>query len=179
MRRVVLAMAVSVDGFVATEDGAIDWIFPHLDGEVERWIIDYVSRTDVQLIGRVNFLEQERYWPDAPDAQAPLLNRAEKVVFSSTLTEVGWANSRIARHDVRTEVDRLRTLPGRDILVPGGARFARHVAEQGLVDLYRLMVYPVALGAGIPLFASHVPLRLVDSHTFANGVVSLTYRPGD
>ncbi|WP_026413613.1 dihydrofolate reductase family protein [Actinomadura oligospora] len=178
MRRVVLAMAVSVDGFVAAEDGALDWMFPFLDEEVERWIIDYVSTTDVHLIGRVNYQEQERYWPTAPDAQAPLLNRVEKVVFSSTLTEAGWANSRIAEHDVRTEIERLKALPGRDILVPGGARFARHVAEQGLVDLYRLMVYPVALGSGIPLFTSRVPLRLVSARSFASGAVSLMYEPG-
>ena len=177
MRRVVLAMATSVDGFVSTEDGAIDWIFPHIDDEVEQSIVDYVGETDTHLIGRVNFLEQEGYWPTAPDVQAPLLNKVEKVVFSSTLKEVSWANSRIAEHDVATEIDRLRRRPGRDILVSGGARFAGSVVEQGLVDLFRLMVYPVALGAGIPLFTTHVPLRLVASRTFGTGAASLIYRP--
>jgi dihydrofolate reductase len=170
-------MATSVDGFVSTEDGAVDWIFPFMDEEVEEWIMDYVGQTDAQLIGRVNFQEQERYWPDSPDAQAPLLNRSEKVVFTSTLTEVSWGNSRIAEHDVATEIDLLRRRPGRDILVPGGASFARHVAEQGLVDLYRFMIYPVALGSGIRLFTRQVPLRLVAGRTFGTGAVSLTYRP--
>ena len=177
MRRVVLAMATSVDGFVSAEDGAIDWIFPHMDAEVEQWIIDYVGEADTQLIGRVNFQEQEQYWPTAPDAQAPLINNAEKIVFSSTLTRVSWGNSRLAEHDVVTEVERLRSSPGRDILVPGGASFARHVVELGLVDLYRLTVYPVALGAGIPLFTKPAPLRLMAARTFATGAVALTYQP--
>ncbi|WP_242900836.1 dihydrofolate reductase family protein [Actinomadura terrae] len=178
-RRVVLAMATSVDGFVSAEDGAVDWLFPYLDAEVEQWIMEYVGECDAQLIGRVNYLEQAAYWPTVADPQAPLLNDAEKVVFTSTLTEVNWGNARIAEHDVATEIELLRKRPGRDILVPGGVGFARHVVELGLVDLYRFMVYPVVLGAGVPLFTRRLPLRCVASRTFGNGSVALTYRPDE
>jgi dihydrofolate reductase len=176
MRKVVLAMAVSLDGYVATSSGALDWIFPNIDAELQAWIVASMRTTDTQILGRVNYEEQAQFWPTADDELAPVINDAEKVVFSSTLTSVEWKNSRLARADVADEVAALKQQAGRDILVPGGARFAQHVSKLRLVDEYRLLVHPVVLGEGLPLFSDPIDLKLADCVTFATGVIGLTYR---
>jgi dihydrofolate reductase len=177
MRKVVLAMATSLDGFIATVDGELDWIFPNMDAEVRRWIIDSVGQTDTQLLGRVNYAQQAEYWPTSDEEIAALINAATKIVFSSTLTTLEWGNSRLAERDVADEIAELKSLPGKDILVPGGASFAQYVSGRGLVDEYRLIVYPVALGKGLPLFTHPRTLRLLASVTFGTGAVALTYEP--
>jgi dihydrofolate reductase len=176
MRKVVLAMAVSLDGYVATSGGALDWIFPNIDAELQAWIVASMRTTDTQILGRVNYQEQAQFWPTADDELAPLINDAEKVVFSSTLTSVEWKNSRLAKADVAHEVDALRQQAGGDILVPGGARFAQHVSRLQLVDEYRLVVHPAVLGEGMPLFTDPIDLKLLDCVTFATGAIALTYR---
>jgi dihydrofolate reductase len=172
-----VGMAVSLDGFVATTDGGLDWIFPHMDAEIRSWIIGSVGQTDTQLLGRVNYLEQAAYWPESTEDLAPLVNSAAKVVFSATLTDLPWSNSRLATLDVAGEIAQLKAVPGQDILVPGGARFAQFVSSHGLADEYRLVVYPVALGSGLPLFTRPRTLRLVACKPFRTGAVALTYVP--
>jgi dihydrofolate reductase len=176
MRRVVTAVAVSLDGYLATESGELDWIFPNVDQELDRWILDSMRRTDTQLLGRVNFEEQAAFWPTADGDLAEHINEVEKVVFSATLTETTWNNSRIARGSVHDELAELRARDGREILVPGGARFLQYMSAQGLIDEYRLMVHPVVLGRGLPLFADPVSLALAGSRAFGTGVLALTYR---
>jgi len=178
MRKVVVAMAVSLDGFVATSDGGLDWIFPRIDGDMQAWILDSVARTDTQLIGRVNYQEQEQFWPNADGELAAHINAAEKIVFSSTLKSVDWKNARLAAGSLRSEIAALRRVEGRDILVPGGARLAQAVSRQGLVDEYRLIVHPTVLGAGLPLFTDPAELELQDCRTFRTGALALTYGRG-
>lgn len=177
MRKVTLMMAMSLDGHVATADGGLDWIFPNIDDRLQGWINDTMAATDAQLIGRANYEEQAAFWPTADGPLAPLINSAEKVVFSRTLTSVDWKNTRLAEGDAEQEIAALRARPGKDILVPGGARFAQHVSALGLVEVYKLIVHPVVLGGGLPLFASPVDLRLEDAVTFDTGAVALTYTP--
>jgi dihydrofolate reductase len=173
----MLMMSVSLDGFVARPDHDLSWIFPQFDDATLRWIISAVSRTDTQLLGRVNYLEQAAHWPASTEEIAPLINGADKIVFSRTLERVEWKNSRLATAEPAEEIARLKRLPGKDIFVPGGATFARSLIHQRLVDLYRLIVHPVALGDGLPLFTERVDLRLVDSTAFPSGAVALTYEP--
>jgi dihydrofolate reductase len=170
-------MALSLDGYAATSSGGLDWIFPNMDAEIEGWIVDSLRESDTQLLGRINYEEQARYWPAAEDARAPLINNATKIVFSSTLANVGWHNCRLADVDVAEQISQLKRQPGKDILVPGGVRFAQHVVRRGLVDEYRLIVYPVALGQGLPLFTEPRALELLRSRTFGTGAVALTYAP--
>lgn len=170
-------MAVSLDGFVATTDGGLDWIFRHMDAEIRQWIVGSVSQTDTQLLGRVNYQEQAKYWPESSEDLAPLVNSAAKIVFSATLTDLTWSNSRLATLDVAGEIAQLKAMPGKDILVPGGVRFAQYVSSRGLADEYRLIVYPVALGSGLPLFTRPRTLRLLASAAFRAGAVALTYVP--
>lgn len=177
MRKVVLAMSISLDGFVAGPRGELDWVFPNMDAEVAEWTNQSLSQMDTHVLGRVNYEEQAGYWPSATGDLAPLINKAAKVVFSTTLDRADWQNSRIATRGVAEEIAALRAQPGKDILVPGGARFAQEVSRLRLVDEYRLLIHPVVLGKGLPLFADEIKLKLQSTKTFATGAVALTYTP--
>jgi dihydrofolate reductase len=125
------------------------------------------------------------FWPTAdadPDAPATIAEFARlwrampKVVFSSTLEEVGW-NSRLVRGDAAAEVERLKAEPGGDMEV-GGPTLASALIERGLVDEFRLVVHPVVLGGGTPFFPPlerRLALRLVESRRFSSGVAYLRY----
>ena len=179
MRKVFLSMQMSIDGYVARLDGDVNWAGENLSAEIMEWVRQTMTEMDTMLLGRVSFLEQASFWPTEAAAgsdMTPLLNDAEKVVFSSTLTDVSvWPNSRIVSGDMATEVRRLKAQEGASIFVSGGARLAQTMSAQGLIDEYRIYVHPVVLGAGMPLFTEPVDLSLVSSHAFANGVVAVVY----
>ncbi|MER5426523.1 dihydrofolate reductase family protein [Streptosporangium roseum] len=176
MRKVVLLMHVSLDGFVGRSDGDLQWIFPDMDDDLTEWTIDSLRRMDTHVLGRVNYEEQSGHWPYSTDRLAPLINNATKIVFSGTLEKVEWNNSRLATGDVTEEIAQLKQRPGTDIFVPGGARFAQSVSRLGLVDEYRLIVHPLVLGSGLPLFTDPIDLKLLSSREFSTGAVALTYR---
>jgi dihydrofolate reductase len=181
MRKVFLSMQLSIDGYVARPDGDVNWAGDNLSDELMAWVRETMVGMDTMLLGRVSFLEQASFWPTEAAAgsdMTPLLNNAEKVVFSSTLGDVSvWPNSRIVAGDMAAEVRRLKAGDGRSIFVSGGARLAQTMSSQGLIDEYRLYLHPVVLGDGMPLFKDPIDLQLVSSHPFANGVVALTYTP--
>jgi dihydrofolate reductase len=106
------------------------------------------------------------------------LNQVAKYVVSGTLTDPDWANTTVLRGPVTDEVTALKEQPGKDIVTTGSIRLVHGLIAAGLVDEYRLFVYPTVLGRGARLFADATtvpPLRLVDSRTFRSGVVLLTY----
>jgi len=182
MRKVVLQMQTSLDLFVCRPNRELDFIEGGFDVAVMAFMNEALSGVDTMLLGRTAFLEQQGFWPtDAAkdDPLTPLINGWEKVVFSKTLTdaEATWPNARIERGDLATEVRRLKALEGNDILVSGGSTFAQAMSAQGLVDEYRLVVHPVALGNGLPLFGQQVDLKLDMTHPFDNGVIGLVYTP--
>lgn len=112
---------------------------------------------------------------------ADIMNHLNKIVFSTTLQQVEWANSRLATGSPAEEIARLKQQPGKDIGVAGGARLAQSLSKEGLIDEYRLTVHPVVLGSGKPLFADlprPLNLKLVDEKTLASGVLVLTYQRG-
>ena len=112
------------------------------------------------------------HWPTSTDIYAAPMNEIPKVVFSSTLTDPAWADTRVVSGDLAAEIAKLKAEDGGPLLLHGGASFARALAALGLIDEYRLYVHPVALGDGLPLFGERVRLKLVDSRTFATGVVA-------
>ena len=108
------------------------------------------------------------------------MNATPKVVFSSTLSELEWSNARVSDRLVEEEVPELKSRPGKDIVVFGGASFARALAAHGLIDEYRINVQPVALGDGLPLLhglPEPLPLELVSSTAWADGPITQTYVP--
>jgi dihydrofolate reductase len=108
------------------------------------------------------------------------MNEIPKVVFSKTLTHAGWAESRIASDDLAEDIDRLKREPGGVILAHGGATFVDALIRDGLIDEYRLVIHPVAIGHGTGLFSAlREPLRLdlIEARTFPRGTAIHVYRP--
>ena len=183
MRKLIYSMTVSLDGYIAGPDGAIDWSVP--DEELFRFHTQQVQETGVHLCGR-RLYETMVYWETAEESPlvaehvkfAQIWKALPKVVFSTTLESV-VGNTRLAREGVGEEVARLKEQPGKDIAV-GGAGLARACMKLGLIDEWRLFVSPVILGGGTPyltLLDETINLELVDTQTFGARVVYLRYRP--
>ena len=189
MRNVVFFMMTTANGLYErgrwdVNDSSIDW--HNTDDDFETFAAGQLRDADVILFGRVTYEGMATYWPTpeaiAADPEvAEQMNGTPKVVFSRTLQHVSWSNSRLAR-DTATEIRQLKEQPGKDIIVLGSSDLARSLAAEGLIDEYRIMVNPVIIGEGKPVFAGlthDVPLKLVDSRVFANGNVLLTYAPSE
>ncbi|MEU2390223.1 dihydrofolate reductase family protein [Streptomyces sp. NPDC007369] len=185
MRKIVLMMSVSLDGYIEGPDRQIDW---HLvDDELHRHFNDELRRMGAFLSGRVVHELMADFWPtaDADPANAgPVADFAAiwrdkpKYVYSRTLRQedLAW-NTTVVRDVVPEEVAALKAAPGGDLAL-GGADLAASFLRQDLVDAYRIYVHPVRIGRGKPLFPpveGRVPLRLEGTHTFGNGVVLLSY----
>ena len=207
MRKLILKMSISADGFVAGPNGEIDWIFKSADGGAAAWIVDTLRQAGVHIMGSRTFRDMAAYWPTSTEPFAAPMNEIPKLVFSrkglggasttraladaTRLREEGaagrglsgassWTNPGIASGDLATEIATLKQQPGKPILAHGGAGFARSLVRQRLVDEYRLLIHPVALGRGLPLFSDLVtPLEftLADATSFASGAVAHIYQP--
>jgi dihydrofolate reductase len=184
MHSVTYSMGVSLDGYIVGPDREI--IAPPPDEEVFRSHIDEIRGVGVHLMGR-RLYETMLYWetadqdPSLDDAErewAALWKPLPKVVFSTTLSAVE-GTARLASGGLANEIERLRAEPGEGEIAIGGATLAAEAATLGLIDDYRLRVYPVLVGGGIPYFPNNerrVDLELVETRTFRSRVVYLRYR---
>jgi dihydrofolate reductase len=178
----IYSMTMSLDGFIADPDGAIDWSAP--DEELHRFHNDQVRELSAHLCGR-RLYEEMKYWDTAEEDPAAteytlefarIWKQLPKVVFSTTLDRVE-GNARLATAGVAEEVAKLNEDPGGDLAV-GGARLAASLIELGLVDEYRIFVSPVVLGGGTPFFPpldQRIDLELLEMRTFASRVVYSRY----
>jgi dihydrofolate reductase len=184
LRSVTYSMSASVDGYIAGPDGDFDW--PGFNEEIFRFWIDEIRGVGVHLMGR-RLYETMLYWETADqDASldeaelewAALWKPLPKVVFSTTLSAV-QGNARLASGGLAEELERLRAEPGEGDIAIGGATLAAEAAALDLIDEYRVMLYPVLVGGGIPFFPRRerrVDLELVETRAFSSRVVYLRYR---
>ena len=182
MRPVVLQMGVTLDGFVHGAKGYEDWGLPPEEEAVIAWKVDSLREAGTHIMGRRTYEAMAAVWPYDDSVYAALMNDIPKVVFSATLTSADWAESRIASGDLTEDIDRLKREPGGPILAHGGATFVHSLVRAGLVDEYRLVIHPVAIGRGTALFGSlPEPLRLelVEAHTYPSGTAISVYRRRD
>jgi dihydrofolate reductase len=172
---------LSIDGYVAANDRSHPWTEGgDGDEDVKRWILESVSAAGAHLMGRVTYEEMASTWPTSESDFARPMNEIPKVVFSKTLQRADWKETRIARGDLREEVEQLKREPGNDLIAYGGARLDQALSRLGLVDEYRLMIKPAALGAGLPLFKdlpAPLHLDLVDATVYPSGLAIHIYRP--
>ena len=171
---------MSLDGFVAPVKGAPDHRSMPEDPALKRIKLGWLGRVGTHAMGRVTYNEMATHWPHSTDEYAAPMNDLPKVVFSKTLERTDWGNSPVARGDIAEEISKMRGEPGGDILAWGGATFVQELSRLGLVDEYRLVINPVALGNGLPLFADlsePIDLELLEARTFGTGASLHIYRP--
>jgi dihydrofolate reductase len=176
MRRLILKMSVSADGFVGTDDGSVEWIFPSLSDDAAAWGLDILWQAGAHLMGGPTYRAMAGHWPTSTEVFAAPMNEIPKVVFSRTVKDADWAETRVVGGDLATEIARLKSEPGKDLLAHGGAGFARSLSSSRLVDEYRLLVHPVVLGRGLRMFADPMELSLVGATAFSGGAVAHIYR---
>lgn len=181
MPSVIYEMSVSADGYIVGPDGTFDWAMP--DEELHRFHNQQARGLAAHLLGR-RLYETMRYWDTAEDDPSDITREfaviwqaLPKVVFSRTLEAVEGANTTLARRDLGAELASLQESAGGDVAV-GGAELAGEAARLGLIDEYRLFVYPVAVGGGVPFFPRdlRVDLELAETRTFSSRVVYARYR---
>jgi dihydrofolate reductase len=180
MRRLILQTGISIDGYVAAVDRSHPWDDGGGSDDVKQWILESVRNAGAHLMGRVTYEEMASAWPGSSSDFAKPMNEIPKVVFSKTLKRADWAETRIASGDLAEEVNRLKAEPGNDLIAYGGARLDQSLTRLGLVDEFRLMVQPAALGAGLPLFKDlpePLQLELVEATTYPTGLAIHIYRP--
>ena len=197
MSTIVVQAFITLDGVVQAPGGSDEdreegfehggWQFWDSPAEVGEIIEEWESRTEALLLGRKTYELFAGAWgvwdENAEGFQGELTkryNRVPKFVASRTLSEVGWKNSRLLGPDVPAAVQKLRAEPGGEIHVWGSGNLIRTLAEQDLVDEYRLVVYPLVLGTGKRLFSEGFPLSrfgLLESRALPAGVLVNTYRP--
>jgi dihydrofolate reductase len=183
MRKIILFNMMTLDGFFAGPDGALDWHV--VDEEFLAFAIEQLDSVDTLLFGRITYQFMADYWPK-PDAIehdpviAQKMNQTPKIVFSRTLEKAEWENSRLVKEKVAEELLKLKEQPGKDMIIFGSANFAATLTQNNLIDEYRVMVNPVVLGSGKTLFPkvrSRLLLQLESSRIFRSGNVLLTYQP--
>ena len=180
MRRLVLQMGVSLDGYVAGPGGEGDWRLPAEHPDVRAWKVASLAKVGTHIMGRVTYEQMAQYWPGESGEYATSMNTLPKVVFSKTLPAADWADSRIARGDLAEEIAALRSESGGEIMAHGGAAFVQALSRLGLIDEYRLVILPVAVGDGLPLFkglAEPLRLELAEAESFPDGTAIHVYRP--
>ncbi|HWM14791.1 MAG TPA: dihydrofolate reductase family protein [Gaiellaceae bacterium] len=185
MGKVVVSQFVTVDGVMEDPGGSEKWerggwAFQFDRGpDGNQFKLDEVMASDVLLLGRVTYQGFAEAWPPRTGEFADKYNTMPKYVVSTTLAEPEWNNTTVIGGDVAAEVAKLREQPGGDVLVNGSARLVTTLMEHDLVDAYRLMVFPVVLGAGKRLFADGGPpatLRLAEARPVgSDGVLVLVY----
>ncbi|MET7620951.1 dihydrofolate reductase family protein [Streptomyces sp. NPDC005408] len=183
MRKIILMMSVSLDGYIEGPDRDIDWHM--VDDELHRYFNDQIRTMGGILSGRVTHELMAEFWPTAdadPSTTGPMAEFAgiwrdmPKIVYSRTLERADW-NTTIVRDVVVDEVLELKSQPGGDLAL-GGADLAATFMEHDLIDEYHLCIHPVVIGRGKPLFPvsdTRTPLRLAETRAFGNGVVLVRY----
>src|SRR4051794_7838047 len=183
MRDLIITENITLDGVIDASGG---WFGPAEDdvdrSDITAALTEQREAADAFLTGRRTFEQMREYWPKQTDDTTGIsdyLNRVPKYVVSRTLEEPGWEPTTVLRGPLDEDVAALKAAPGADIVVTGSMTLVHGLIAAGLVDEYRLFVYPVVVGRGTRLFddATNVPpLELIESRAFASGVVLLRYR---
>ncbi len=175
MRKLVVTEFMALDGVI--EDPA--WTFKYWNDETANFKNEESLASDALLLGRVTYQGFAAAWPESEDDGAEYFNGVRKYVVSTTLDTAEWHNSTLIKANVVEAITRLKQQDGKDIMVHGSATLVQTLIEHDLVDRYRLLVYPVVIGAGKRLFkeGATATLKLVESQSFSSGVVALIYEP--
>ncbi|QEC66512.1 dihydrofolate reductase [Panacibacter ginsenosidivorans] len=186
MRKIIICLHTTLDGFVAGPNGEMDWI--KLDDEMFDLVGTFTDKADTALYGRVTYEMMDNYWPTAADKHnatkhdiehSNWYNGVEKIVISKTMQNKQANKTTFIGNNIPDEINKTKQRPGKNIMIFGSPSASHTLMEHNLIDEYWLFVNPVLLGQGIPLFAkiqSRTALELITSKKFGCGVIGLHYR---
>ena len=176
MRKLILKMHTSLDGYVRAASGDVmGWVFRTFDDELAKWEVEELWKASAHLMGRKVYEEMAAHWPTSTEPFSPPMNQIPKVVFSKSVKRSDWQGTRIHGGDLGAEITRLKHEAGKDLLAHGGPGFAQSLAKLGAIDEYRLVVHPAVLGGGLRLFEDAMDLKFASARSFPAGAVALTY----
>ena len=192
MRKLIMKMSMSLDGFVGDMNGANDWVFKTGDEQSQAWSVGAIREAGMIIMGRKTFEKIGPYWQTATGPFAAPMNEIPKATFTRkgfagtppgadpSPAAASWDWARVFDGDLAEDIRKLKEEPGKPIVAIGGAGFMQSLITTGLIDEYWLAVHPVALGSGSPIFtslANPLYLELADVKTFPKGIVVHNYRP--
>jgi dihydrofolate reductase len=185
MRKLKLQMQLSVDGFVARPDGALDWMTWTMDDKLKQFIHSLTDSSDTILLGRKMTEGFVSHWenvvnnkPGSPEfSLAKKMVDTPKIVFSKTQKSMGGKNLVVENGDLVTAVENLKRKNGKDLVVYGGAIFVSNLIEKNLIDELNIFVNPTAIGTGLKIFKNTTSLELLESTAYECGIIVNTYRP--
>lgn len=181
---------LTLDGCVSGPNGELDWLFEINDDERNKFFFDLYNSIDGAIFGRITYQAMANHWTSAEwntssdknDVFARIMNNLNKYVFSRTLEKVEWENSTLVKGDVTEEVAKLKHQSGKNIVLCGGIGIAKTFMKLNLIDEYRLIVHPIAIGKGIHLFEDlndKMNLKLLNTINFPTGITALYYEKSD
>ena len=183
MGKLVAFDFISLNGFYKGTDGDLSWA--HGDAESDDFAIESNKEGGMLLFGRVTYEMMAGFWPtpyahELNAAMADGMNRAEKVVFSTTLLKPEWNNTRVVKDAMVEEIKMLKQIRGKDLTILGSGSIVNQLAEEGLIDEYQIMIHPIVLSNGTPILNGikrKLNLKLISSRVFKSGKVLLCYEP--
>lgn len=179
-------MQITIDGFVANPDGSNDWMVVGEDPKGIERVIHIADSSDTIIMGRKMSKDFLPYWEklvDSKDTKNPewgigtRMVEMKKIIFSKTLKSTNGRNARVENGDLKTEVNKLKSQPGKDILVYGGANFVSNLIKEDLIDDYYFFVNPVAIGEGMRIVDGKKKLKFIETIPYASGVIVNHYKP--
>ena len=181
MRKIIVSNLVSLDGFFEGVNKELDW--HTVDESFFEYARQLLNDVDTILFGRITYQMMAAFWPNAIDEDAVIthkMNHLPKIVFSKTLKKVEWNNAKLVKGNLSKEVKSLKEQPGKDIVIFGSGTLVTQLTGLGLIDEYRVIINPLLLGKGNPMFKGiddKIYLKLLKTKTLDTGVVILYYEP--
>ena len=185
MRRLMVFNNISLDGYFTDSNSDMSWAHKNADEEWNKFTSENASGGGVLLFGRKTYDLMVSFWPtkqayDMMPTVAEGMNNLPKVVFSRTMDKAEWNNTRLVKGNIVEEVSRMKSEPGDDMVIMGSGTVVSQLTQERLIDEYQIIVHPLVLGGGRTLFEGvkqPLPLKRVNSRSFGNGNVLLTYVP--
>jgi len=184
MRRLGVFNQVTLDGYTADLNGDMSWAHRQ-DAEWNAFVAGNATGEGELVFGRITYELMASFWPtpyamETIPVVAAWMNHAPKVVFSRTLEQASWNNSKLVKGDMAEELRRMKEEPGPDLVIFGSGTVVSQLAQEGLIDEYQIVVNPIVLGRGKSMFdgiKGTLNLTLTRTRTFGNGNVLLCYEP--
>ena len=184
MPKIIVFNQVTLDGYFVDMNGDMSWAHKN-DAEWNAFVADNAKGDAALLFGRITYELMAGFWP-TPEAMksmpvvAERMNDLRKVVFSRTLDQASWNNTKLVKSDMVAAIRKMKKEPGNDMVIMGSGSIVSQLTQQGLIDEYEVVVNPLVLGRGRTMFEGvkeKLNLKLTKTRSFSNGNVFLCYEP--